>query len=144
MNVPSLINTNWNQDPFRRLNQMQREMEQFFQGMEPNNHAFLPACEVRNKDDRYLISMDIPGMKKDEIKVELNGNLLSVSGERKSEKEEKKDGQYRSERSYGYFERSFTVPDQIKAEQITSEYKDGVLNISVPKDQKKTQSIRIS
>ena len=94
--------------------------------------TFLPACEVTEKQDQYLLSFDLPGIKKDDIHIELKDNQLVVSGERKSEHEEKSKHRVRSERTYGSFMRSFTMPSGLKPEQIKADYKDGVLTVRLP------------
>lgn len=103
---------------------------------ESDLQRFTPACEVTEAKDRYSISLDLPGIAKDEIKVEVEDGVLKVSGHRKSESEEEKDGVIRSERSYGEFIRSFSLPDSIDAQKINATHKDGVLKISVPKSEK--------
>lgn len=153
MNLPSLFNNNevWSIDPVNRMTRLQKQMDQLFQNFSNTNlpviwddKTFLPSCDVKEIEDHYVLSMDIPGMKKDEIKVEIKGRQLSISGERKEEKEEKKKGRYRSERIYGSFERTFVLPEDVKIDQVATEYKDGVLNIAIPKAvATKSQQIKI-
>ncbi|AHZ85222.1 HspC2 heat shock protein [Bdellovibrio bacteriovorus] len=102
---------------------------------------FSPSVDVEEKDNAYLVSADLPGMKKDEIKVELNDNILTISGERT--RESKSEGGY-SERSYGRFQRSFTLPVQVNSEKIEAHFEDGVLQITVPKAEgARSHSIKI-
>lgn len=144
MNLPSLFRGNndfWSADPFRRFSQLQRQMDDLFQDITSTpalsgtwgGQSFLPSCDLTEVEDHYVLRMDIPGMSKDDIKIEMRGSQLSISGERKEEAEEETMGNYRSERSYGAFERTFTLPEDVKAEHISSEYKDGVLSIAIPK-----------
>jgi HSP20 family protein len=144
MNLPSLFRGTddfWTNDPFTRIEQMQREMDRAIRSLQREAHVpagwsatlNAPSCDVKEADGHYLVAMDIPGMNKDDIKIELADNRLSVSGERKEEKEEKKKGTFRSERFYGSFERTFTLPEGVKSENIATEYKDGVLRIAIPK-----------
>lgn len=153
MTLPTVFRQNndfWNSDPLRRMNQLQRQMEHLFENFQsesqldwPTNN-FLPRCEVEETSDHYVMSLDVPGVKKENIKVRLHNGVLTVSGERKLQHEEKKEGQYRSERSYGSFQRSFSLPEEVKAEQIQTEYKDGVLQIAIPKvADSKAQEIKI-
>jgi HSP20 family protein len=93
--------------------------------------GYSPACEVDEKPDHYLISVDVPGLSKDDVKVEVVGNQLVISGERKHEKTER--GGRRSERYYGRFERSFALPTSIDADKIEARYDNGVLELAVPK-----------
>lgn len=139
-------------NPFRELQkQMDRVFDDFSFPYEPDlskmtltGPAFTPSCDVDETDTHYLMSFDLPGVKKDDIKVELRENQLTVSGERKEEREEKNKNRTRSERFYGSFERSFTLPGSMKAEQIEANYSDGVLRLTVPKTEAaKTQQIKI-
>jgi HSP20 family protein len=91
------------------------------------------------------LAFDLPGLSKDEIKIEFEDGLLSVWGERKNELDETKDGVHRQERYYGSFRRSFSLPKTVKADKITAKYENGVLKVEVPKieeTQKKTISIQ--
>jgi HSP20 family protein len=137
MNLPSLFrdNESWPTDAFRQLNRMQKQMDRLF-GSAPASDwgaSYVPSCDVKEAGNHYVISMDIPGMSKDQIKVELEGDMLTISGERHEEKEEKEKNRMRTERFYGSFARSFTLPTEVKPEDIATEYKDGVLRIAVPK-----------
>lgn len=95
-----------------------------------------PLADIIEKDDSYLVKADIPGLSKNDVKVSyVNGNL-SISGERKEEKESKDANYHRIERSFGKFYRSFNLPDGIDENNINAEFKDGTLIISVPKSEK--------
>ena len=107
--------------------------------------SFEPDADVKELKDKYVIRLDLPGMEKDKINVEVNNNALQISGERHTEKEEENPSGFRSvERSYGSFSRMIPIPADADAEKVSAEYKDGVLNISMPKilssDAKKTAS----
>jgi HSP20 family protein len=155
MNLPSLFRSNidlWNTDPFTRMAQMQREMDRTFRDLQKEASGpgdwtqtmAMPSIEIKEVDGHYLVSMDIPGMKKEDIKIELNGNQLTISGERKEEKEESKKGKFHSERFYGSFARTFTLPDDIKTEDVATEYKDGVLRLAIPRgDTSKAKQIKV-
>ena len=93
-----------------------------------------PQVDITEDDKEYLIKADLPEMKKNEIKVNVENGVLSVSGERKTEKEEKNKKFHRIERSYGRFERSFTVPDDADGAKVKAEFKDGVLKVHLPKN----------
>jgi len=108
---------------------------------------FVPATDVAEFDDHYLVTVDLPGLKKDDLKITLENNSLTISGEKKFENEEKKDSYHRIERGYGKFERSFTLPKFVKAEKIDANFKDGVLSLSVPKAEEakqKTIEVKVS
>lgn len=129
------------------LPSLEKRIEQLFdtdalQRWVPSN--FAPSCDIEETNDHYVISADLPGVKKEDIKIELRGKQLSITAERKEEKEEKRKGRYRSERFYGSFTRSFTLDEDIQPEQVNSEYKDGVLKIALPKPKTTTtQQIKI-
>jgi HSP20 family protein len=100
-----------------------------------------PALDVQDEKDAYSIQADLPGMKKDEIKVNLEQGVLTISGERHNETDGK-DGRY--ERSYGSFSRSILLPGPVEEGKVKAEYKDGVLSLRVPKaEAAKTKTIHI-
>ena len=89
--------------------------------------------------------MELPEVSKEDIKVSLNENVLSISGERRFENEDKRDGYHRVERNYGQFYRSFTLPPNVNAEAIDAQYKDGVLRLSIPKkEEAKPKAISVN
>jgi HSP20 family protein len=96
---------------------------------------FAPACDISEADNHYLMSVDLPGMKKEDIKIEVSGEVLTVSGERKREVPEKNHRTQRYERSYGFFKRSFTLPASIDADKVEARYENGVLELYLPKCQ---------
>jgi HSP20 family protein len=91
-----------------------------------------PAVDIEEKNGKYLLTADLPGVKKEDIHVELHDGYLTLKGERKEEHEEKKKGFYRTERLYGSFERSFRVPEGVTEKDIKAKYHDGVLELSIP------------
>ncbi len=99
-----------------------------------DHDAWLPAADVRRDGDGYVIEMEVPGFKPEEIDVEAHDNVLTIQGERSAETEEKKDdnGYIRRERRYGKFTRRFTLPAGADAEAIAAQVKDGVLHVNVP------------
>ena len=124
-------------------NEMSRFFDDFGDGVSGrlNTHtyderAFDPACEISETDDHYLMSVDIPGMKKDEIKISLTDNILTLSGERKRETStDEKNKVQRFEKSYGFFKRAFTLPMAVDAAKVEARYEDGVLELYLPKAQ---------
>lgn len=94
---------------------------------------FVPAVNIKEDPEQYVLSVELPGMKKEDVKIEFKENLLTISGERKMADEEKREGYHRIEHGYGQFSRSFTLPQGVKADQIEARYTDGILTISVPK-----------
>jgi HSP20 family protein len=106
---------------------------------------WVPATDLVETDSEYVLRADLPGLNKDDVHVELNENVLTVSGERKSEHEERKEGYYRLERASGSFSRSLTLPEGVDAEQIKAGFENGVLEVRVPKPaQRKPQKVAIS
>ena len=137
----SLQLTTWN--PFRELDEVQNRLGSFFGGTFPrfgNGNGGLkladwsPQVDIAEDEKEYLIKADLPEMKKDEINVSVENGMLSVSGERKSEKEEKNKKFHRIERSYGRFERTFMVPEDADGAKVKAEFKDGVLQVHLPKN----------
>jgi HSP20 family protein len=107
--------------------------------------AWSPVSEVRESKDRYTIYLELPGVKKEDLKIDLADDVLTIQGEKRDEKELADDEQRSSERFYGSFTRSFALPGQVAADQIKAEYRDGVLLVTVPKsEQAKVKQININ
>ena len=96
--------------------------------------SWSPRVDVAEDEKEYLVKAELPEVKKDEIKVEVREGMLTISGERKAEKEEKGRKYHRIERAYGSFERSFALPADADAGKITSDFKEGVLSVHLPKN----------
>lgn len=133
--------TMWN--PFRELDEVQNRLGSLFGGRlrrfgDGDGGLQLadwsPQVDITEDDREYLIKADLPEMKKDEIKVNVENGVLSVSGERKTEREEKNKKFHRIERSYGTFLRSFTLPDDADGTKVAAEFKEGVLRVHLPKN----------
>jgi len=134
--------TTWN--PFRELDEVQNRLSTFFGGFPtfrfrlPGNGESVrlpdwsPSVDITEDDHEYLFKVDLPEMKKENVKVTVENGVLSISGERKIEKEEKKKF-HRLERFFGSFERTFMVPEDADAAKIAANFKDGVLTIRMPK-----------
>ncbi len=129
-------------------------MDEFVRGMDTPAHwplstewnkelaSFNPMIDIEEKDGVYHITADIPGMKKEDIKVDLSENVLTICGERV--REEKGDGKY-FERSYGKFSRSFSLPKTVNHESVNAKYDNGVLHIDVPQQETKSaKAIKIN
>lgn len=103
-----------------------------------------PAVDVYENGDSIVVKAELPGVDKDRITVDLQGRILTLKGERSSEQEVNEEHFYRRERSHGHFERSIMLPAEVAPESIKAEYKDGVLNIQVPKpEDKKPRKIAV-
>ena len=121
------------QDPFAQMMRVQAQMERNMQQAIVNSGAvFSPKMDMKQTDKKYIITMDIPGMDKDKINVEIKKDMLIVSGERQSESEDNNQNQYfRQERSFGSFMQAIPLPEDAKKDQIEAHYKDGVLTVIV-------------
>lgn len=114
------------------------EMDRAFEGlMSSSNFSEVsrsyPVCDVTENDSHFFMSFDLPGMKIEDIKIELNKDVLTVSGERKRESQGESDKMQRFERSYGFFKRSFSLPSSVDADKIEAHYDNGVLELAIPK-----------
>lgn len=119
-------------DPFAEMRLMERQMNQM---LRDNAVDFNPKEDIKQTPDHYIISMDIPGMEKDKINVEVKSGMLVVSGDRNSEiKEEKPHQFYRQERSFGHFYRTMPLPGDAKADNIEAQYNNGVLTVKVSRE----------
>lgn len=121
----------WN--PFREMDELLRSVRGGFSRETAALSDWQPAVDVSERDKEYLVKAQLPGVKKDDVKVELLNGVLTVSGERKMEKEEKDEKHHRVESAYGSFTRSFVVPEDVLADKIAADYKDGVLAVHLPK-----------
>lgn len=101
--------------------------------------AFSPKVEITEQDKEYRLVMETPGMKKEDIHVEVKDNVLRLWGEKKSETSKEKDKYCYSERSYGSFERTFRLPEGTDSGKIAAHFKDGMLELAIPKGEEKTQ-----
>ncbi|HPE33950.1 MAG TPA: Hsp20/alpha crystallin family protein [Bacteroidales bacterium] len=98
------------------------------------NDSTMPAVNIKETKDDFLVEVAAPGLKKEDFKIELDNNLLIISSEKEDRKEESKEGEYtRQEFSYQSFKRTFTLPSTIEEKDIKAKYKDGILNITLPK-----------
>jgi HSP20 family protein len=129
-------------DAARELDTLQHEMNRlfssFFDTPTTGNGAsagrrWVPAMDLVETDEHFLLKADLPGMTESDVAIEVERNVLTISGERKVETEAKKDGYYRIERASGKFARSLTLPEGVDAEAVTASFANGVLEIRIPK-----------
>lgn len=99
---------------------------------EPTKARWYPTVDVFERDKRLVTKIDLPGMKKEDVKVEVADGHLTISGERRTDAEEKTGGYYRCEREYGTFYRAVPLPEGVKVEDVAATFADGVLEVSVP------------
>lgn len=115
-------------------------------GLQTAGSAWAPQVETFRRGDNLVIRADIPGVKKDDIKLEIENDLLTISGERREEHEEKRDDYYRSERSYGQFYRAIPLPEGVNTEKCNATFNDGVLEVTLPApkaEERKAKQIQI-
>ncbi len=121
--------------------------DEFFKSdLLPSTGKLSPAVDITEEKEKYVVKADMPGMKQEEVKVEVDDGVLRIYGERKSEREEKDEAKkyHYYERSYGSFERRFVLPRDADAEKIDAKYENGVLTVFVPKtEEKKPKEIRV-
>ncbi len=138
--------TRWN--PFKEMDDLQRRLASVFD-MAPYRLSSLttdhenitvpqwaPAVDIIEDDREYLIKVELPEVQKDDVRVTVEGGTLSISGERRVEKEEKSRKFHRVERFYGRFDRSFSIPDDADDSKVNAEFKDGVLRVHLTKTEK--------
>ena len=131
-------------DPFRELEEMSDRLNRMFARPATRTNGketiivadWTPTVDISETDGEYQIKAEIPDVKKEDVKVTLEDGVLTIQGERKQEKEEKGKKYHRVERSYGSFVRSFSLPEFIDEEKVKAEFKDGVLNLHLPKSEK--------
>ncbi len=144
--------TKW--DPFRELEDISSRLNRIFRRSsgraDPSQEALIvadwsPSADISETDAAYLIKAEIPGVKKEDVKVTVQDGMLTIHGERRKEKEEKGKKFHRVECSYGSFVRSFRMPDDADENSVNAEFKDGVLNVTLTKSAKaKPESINVA
>jgi HSP20 family protein len=141
-------------EPVRELNTLQSEMNRLFNNLfdapPPNGgntgvRRWIPAMDLVETEDDFVLRADLPGLTEGEVNIELEDSVLTVSGERKSEHEERKEGYYRVERASGAFSRSLTLPEGVDPEGIKASFDKGVLEVRIPKpEERKPRKVAIS
>jgi HSP20 family protein len=142
-------------EPARELQSMQTEMNRLFgtffdsttprQGVRTSLRRWIPAMDVAETDDHYVLRADLPGLSEGDVNVELDNNVLTISGKRSIEHEETKNGYHRVERSYGSFTRSVALPEGVDADGIQANFDKGVLEVKVAKpEQIKPRKVAIT
>lgn len=121
----------------RRFNDIVDEMFNTNNEMSYSQDSFMPSVDIAESETQFEISAQLPGLKKDAINIDLENGRLTISGERKFENEEEGKNYHRVESSYGTFARSFHLPDSIDEESIDAIYTDGMLNITIQKQEEK-------
>src|SRR4051812_5469464 len=144
-------------EPAREMASLQQEMNRLFStffdapgasaanGTTGSPRRWLPAMDLVETDDHFVLRADLPGLSEGDVNVELEDNVLTVSGERKAEHESRREGYYRIERASGDFQRSLTLPEGVNAEAIEASFDKGVLEVRIPKpEERKPRKVAIS
>ena len=142
--VPALFGNVWAGDPLRAMEELLgRDAQVARHARAP--HAFMPSVEVKENSEGYVVKADLPGIKLDDVKVTLTGNVLRIEGHRAEEAVEDKDRFHVTERTYGAFARSFALPEGTDSESVVATMKEGVLSVTIPKrPEEKPRQIRIN
>ena len=142
-------------EPAAELNTIQNEMNRLFNNFfeQPSQtgrsngttRRWLPAMDLVETADHYVLRADLPGLSDEDVTIQLEDNVLTISGERKTDHEDQHEGYYRLERAFGSFSRSLTLPDGVDPDSVQAHFDRGVLEISIPKpEQKKPKTVQIS
>jgi HSP20 family protein len=141
-------------EPARELNSIQNEMNRLFNtyfdaplsnGGASGQRRWLPPMDLVETEDNFVLRADLPGLSEGDVNIELEDNVLTISGKRQSEHEERKEGVHRVERAYGSFSRSLTLPEGVNAEAIKANFDRGVLEVLIPKpEERKPRKVAIS
>jgi len=131
--------------PFAMMREFTDEMDRVFRGTAPALKAWAPTVDIQKVNGNLLVTAELPGLKKEEVKVELTENALIIEGERKREHTEEKEGYHRYERSYGNFYRSIPLPEGYKADMTKAELSEGVLKVTIPipEEKKNVREVKV-
>jgi len=141
----------WN--PFRQLSTLRDDLDRFFDNplaglgefTQPFLSGWMPAMDLYEDKDNFVLKAELPGMKKEDIEISLHEGVLTVSGERKSEEQHKDAETYRSERFFGRFHRTMSLPKPVVGDKVAANYKDGILTMTLPKaEEAKPKQIHIN
>ena len=137
----------WGRDAFPNLRDEMHDLMSRFWEDEPDgwfSRAMKPSVDLSETDKTIEVQMDLPGVKAEEIDIQINNNLLTISGERKEETEDKGKTYHRVERRTGSFSRSFALPCSVAEDEVVAEYKEGILTITLPKtDEALTRKVKV-
>jgi HSP20 family protein len=141
-------------EPARELSSLQNEMNRlfntFFDTPTPGGNGnaarrWIPSMDLVETDEHFVLRADLPGLSEGDVAIELEDNVLTVSGERKAEHEDRKEGYYRVERAFGTFARSLTLPEGVDADAVNASFDRGVLEVRIPKpEERKPRKVAIS
>lgn len=136
--------------PFSEIDNLQKEMNRMFDSLAPRDtdrlgSAFVPAAEMEETPDAVHLKLEVPGMEAKNIDIQVSAEAVSISGERKSESKTEEKGMTRSEFSYGSFRRVIPLPTRVENTNVNAEYKDGILNLTLPKaEEEKNKVVKVN
>lgn len=136
--------------PYSEMNDLQREMNSLFDSLAPRANdrfdaGFIPAAEMEETSDAIHLKLEVPGMDAKDIDIQVTAEAISISGDRKSEIKTEDKGMTRSEFRYGSFNRVIPLPTRIQNNNVSADYKDGILNITLPKaEDEKNKVVKVN
>lgn len=136
-------------EPFSEMNELQREMNNLFDSLAPRYSempsGFIPAAEMEETAEAIHLKLEVPGMNAKDIDLQVTADAISISGERKSEVKTEEKGMTKSEFRYGSFSRVIPLPVRIQNTNVTAEYQDGILNLTLPKaEEEKNKVVKVN
>jgi HSP20 family protein len=141
--MPNIVRFDPFTDPFEDLTRIQREVNRLFEDRSSANsphdatsaRSWAPAVDIFEDEHEIIVRAELPGLKQEEIDIELTGDTLTIKGERRFEDTERKKNYVRVERPYGQFQRSFTIGIPVQNDKVSANYRDGVLEVHLPKSE---------
>lgn len=134
-------------EPMREIETLHERIQKYFDDFSSFgfnfSETFSPKIDISEEKDKINVVAEIPGVKKQDIKITLQDNILTIEGEKKQESEKKEKNYYRSERMFGSFKRSFTLPAEVDSEKVEAKFEDGMLNISLKKLEPKVKNEKV-
>jgi HSP20 family protein len=134
--------TRWS--PFTELADMRDRLERMFEDLDNPSQGWSPAIDIMREKDKYVVRADVPGVRPEDIDVEFDDGVLTVSGEHEEKTEKKEKDYIRRERRFGSFSRSIRLPQGVDADQIDASYNDGVLELTVPMPKRESKAVKIT
>ncbi|MBD1938736.1 Hsp20/alpha crystallin family protein [Microcoleus sp. FACHB-68] len=138
-------------EPFREIDSLQREMNRLFDTLTPaadgrtNGVAFIPAAEMQETPEAIHLKLEVPGLEAKDLDVQVTAEAVAISGERRSEAKTEENGMMRSEFRYGKFQRVIPLPGRVQNNQVQAEYKDGILQLTLPKaEEEKNRVVKVN
>ena len=138
-------------EPFREVDSLQREMNRLFESLSPtdrdsnNLSSFVPAAELEENGDEVLLKVEVPGLKAEDLDVQVTAEAVAISGERKLETKTEEKGMTRSEFRYGKFRRVIPLPTRVQNTDVKADYQDGILQLTLPKaEEEKNKVVKVN